>query len=123
VARAALDEQEMKVKLTWSDEHKLAYNQLVSENGEAGQGHRKPNAAKPAAASGKVDAKVLAAVTKVKQADDEAYNAHEDAEDMFAEAERKMSTSGAREAARKALEAYDLHEAAIRTAEALARRN
>jgi hypothetical protein len=31
-----------------------------------------------------------------------------------------MSTSGAREAARKALQAYDLHEAAIRKAEALA---
>jgi hypothetical protein len=39
----------------------------------------------------------------------------------FAEAERKMSTSLARDAARKALEAYDLHEAAICKAEALAR--
>jgi hypothetical protein len=122
VARAALDDQEMKVKLTWSDEYKLAYNQLVSENGAPKQARRKSNAAKHAA-NGKVDAKVLAAVTKVKEADDEAYNAHEDAEDMFAEAERKMSTSGARAAARKALEAYDLHEAAIRKAEALATRN
>ena len=122
LARVALDDLEMKVKLTWSDEHKLAYNQLVSENGEAKQGRRKPNAAKPAA-YGKVDAKILAAVTKVKEAEDEAYNAHEVAEDMFAEAERKRSISGAREAARKALEAYDRHEAAIRTAEALARGN
>jgi hypothetical protein len=55
-----------------------------------------------------------------KEADDDAYNAHEDAEDIFAEAEKRMSTSGAREGARKALEAYDLHEAAIRKAEALA---
>ncbi len=123
VARAALDDQEMKVKLTWSDEHKLAYNQLVSGNSDVRQVGRKSKAPKPAAANGKVEAKVLAAVTKVKEADDEAYNAHEDAEDMFAEAERKMSTSGAREAARKALEAYDLHEAAIRKAEALATRH
>jgi hypothetical protein len=121
VARAALDELEMKVKLTWSDEYKLAYNQLVSENGDAKQprGKAKSKAVK-SAATGKVDPKVLAAVTKVKEADDDAYNAHEDAEDVFAEAERKMSTSMAREGARKALEAYDLHEAAIRKAEALA---
>ena len=121
-ARAALDDFEMKVKLTWSDEYKLAYNQLVSENGDARQARRKSKVVK-SATNGNVDAKVLAAVTKVKQADDAAYNAHEDAEDLFAEAERKMSTAMAREAARKALEAYDLHEAAIRKAEALAREN
>jgi hypothetical protein len=56
----------------------------------------------------------------VKEADDNADNAHEDAEDAFAEAEKRMSTSMAREAAGKALDAYDLHEAAIRKAEALA---
>ncbi len=120
VARAALDDLEMKVKLTWSDEYKLAYNQVVSENGDAKQKRRKSKAAHPAA-NGKLDAKLLAAITKVTEADDGAYNAHEDAENLFAEAERKMSTSMAREAARKALEAYDLHESAIRKAEALAR--
>ena len=122
VARAALDDQEMKVKLTWSDEHKLAYNQLVSTDGDAksARGKSKSKLAK-SAPGGKTDLKVLASVTRVKQADDDAYNAHEDAEDMFAQAERKMSTSMAREAARKALEAYDLHEAAIRKAEALAK--
>jgi len=121
-ARAALDDFEMKVKLTWSNEYKLAYNQLVSENGDARQARSKSKVVK-SATNGNVDAKVLAAVTKVKQADDEAYNAHEDAEDLFAEAERKMSTVMARDAARKALEAYDLHEAAIRKAEAIAREN
>ena len=119
VARAALDDAEMKVKFTWSDEHKLAYNQLVSENGDTRQARRKSKTAKPAA-NGKADPKVLAAVTKIKEADDEAYDAHEEAEEVFAEAERKMSTSMAREGARKALEAYDKHEAAIRKAEALA---
>ena len=124
VARAALDDQEMKVKLTWSDEYKVAYNQLVSENGDAksARGKSKSKATKSSPA-GKTDPKVLAAVTKVKEADDDAYNAHEDAEDVFAEAERKMSTSMAREGARKALEAYDKHEAAIRKAEALAKGN
>jgi hypothetical protein len=124
VARAALDDREMKVKLTWSDDYKLAYNHLISENGDAkaARSKSKSKAAKSAPAS-KADPKVLAAVTKVKEADDDAYNAHEDAEDLFAEAEKKMSTSMAREGARKALEAYDLHEAAIHKAEALAKEN
>jgi len=121
-ARAALDDLEMKVKLTWSDDLKLAYNQLVSDNGDAKQARRKSTAAKPPV-NNKIDPKVLASVTRVREADDDAYNAHEDAEEIFAEAERKMSTSMAREGARRALEAYDLHEAAIRKAEALARGN
>ena len=113
-ARAALDEFEMKVKDIWSDDLKIAYNHLVSQNGNAREARQK---AKPGKGEvPKIDSRVMA----VKEADDNAYNAHEDAEDAFAEAEKRMSTSGAREAARKALEAYDLHEAAIRKAEALA---
>ena len=118
-ARAALDEFEMKVKATWSDDLKIAYNQLVSQNGDAKQSRQKAKSGKKEEAP-KIDSKAMAAVKRVKEADDDAYNAHEDAEDLFAEAEKRMSTSGAREAARKALEAYDLHEAAIRKAEALA---
>ncbi len=119
-ARAALDEFEMKVKATWSDELKIAYNQLVSQDGNAKQARQKAKLGKKEQAS-KIDSQVMDAVRRVKVADDEAYNAHEDAEDVFAEAEKRMSTSGAREGARKALEAYELHEAAIRKAEALAR--
>jgi len=119
-ARAGLDDCEMKVKLAWSDDLKIAYNQLVAEDGEAKRTRRKSKDEKPVGAR-VADAKALAAVKRIKEADDDAYNAHEDAEDLFAEAERKMSTSMAREAARKALVAYDLHEAAIRKAEALAR--
>jgi hypothetical protein len=116
-ARAALDDIEMKVKLTWSDELKIAYNQLVEENGGSKQARRKASGKKKDQGRGLT---VPPAIKAVKQADDDAYNAHEDAEDLFAEAEKKMSTSMAREAAAKALVAYDLHEAAIRKAEALA---
>ena len=121
-ARAALDDYEMKIKLAWGDDYKIAYNQLVSENGN-GNGKRPRRQSKSNGhAAGKVtDAKILAAVKRIAEADDEAYNAHEDAEEVFADAERKMSTAMAREGARKALEAYDLHEAAIRKAESLAR--
>jgi hypothetical protein len=123
-ARAALDEAEMKTKLTWSDDLKIAYNQVVTENGNAKRTHdkaaSKSKADKPAAGP-KIDPKILVAVQRIQEADDHAYNAHEDAEEAFVEAEKKMSTSMARDAARKALEAYDLHESAIRKAEALAR--
>ncbi len=121
-ARAALDDCEMKVKLTWSSDYKLAYNQLVSENGNGNSKRpRKPSKNNGQAAGKITDPKMLAAVKRIAEADDDAYNAHEDAEDIFADAERKMSTALAREGARKALEAYDLHEAAIRKAESLAR--
>lgn len=56
---------------------------------------------------------------KVKAADDEAYRAHMDAEATFDEAERQLSTSLAREGCRKAILSWDLHEKAIRKAEAL----
>ncbi len=119
-ARAALDDFEIKVKDTWSDDLKIAYNQLVSESGDVKPARQKAKPAKKPSAP-KIDSQLMAAVKRVKEADDDAYNAHENAEDIFAEAEKRMSTSGARDGARKALVAYDLHEAAIRKAEALAR--
>lgn len=118
-ARAALDEYEIKVKASWSDDLKIAYNRLVSENGDAKQNRQRAKAARKQEPP-KIDAKAIAAVERLKEADDAAFNAHEDAEDAFAEAERRMSTRMAREAAGKALQAYDCHEAAIRKAEALA---
>jgi hypothetical protein len=117
-ARAALDDLEKKVKTTWSDDLKHAYNQLLSEDRRSKRTRKNGNAGK------KVDAQeignhVMDAVRQVMQADDEAYDAHETAEDVFAEAEQRMSTNLAREGARKALVAYDLHESAIRHAEAI----
>ena len=118
-ARTALDELEIQVKLKWPDQYKLAYNELVGE-GEPKRGRKTAKKTK-AVSNSRGDAKIVAAVKAVADADDEAYNAHEDAEDMFAEAERKMSTAGAREGAKMALVAYDKHEAAIKKAEHLAK--
>lgn len=119
-ARAALDEQEMLVKQGWPEDCKLAYNDLVADNGS--KRPRKAAKGGKTATAVKADPKITAAVKQVADADDEAYNAHEDAEETFAEAERKMSTAGAREGARMALIAYDKHEAAILKAEAVAKR-
>ena len=118
-ARAALDKLDMKVKETWSDEYKIAYNQLVAQDDNPKRGRKAKDTKQEDTLH--ADPKVVAAVKRVKEADDEAYNAHEDAEDVFAEGERKMSTSMAREGARMALVAYDRHEEAIRKAESLAR--
>ena len=119
-ARASLDEMETKVKAGWSDDLKIAYNQLVSQEDNPKPTRKRDEPGRKVETQ-KIDPKATAAVKPVKEADDNAYNAHEDAEDIFAEGEKRMSTSMARDGARKALEAYDLHEAAIRKAEALAR--
>lgn len=119
-ARAALDELEKKVKATWSDDLKLAYNQLLSENGN-GKRTRKNGAGGKKTSPQEINKRITDAVRRVMQADDEAYDAHETAEEVFAQAEQRMSTNLARKGARKALVAYDVHEAAIRQAEALAR--
>ena len=119
-ARAALNELEKKVKSTWTNDLKSAYNQLVAESGN-GRRSRKNGSAGKKPRLPEINPELLAAASRVMEADDQAYNAHEDAEEVFAEAEHRMSTAMAREGARKALEAYDLHEAAIRKAEVLAR--
>jgi hypothetical protein len=56
-------------------------------------------------------------VRRVKEADDEAYRAHIEAERTFDEAERLLSTSLAREGCRKAILSWELHEKAIHRAE------
>ncbi|MDR3703183.1 MAG: hypothetical protein P4L56_26290 [Candidatus Sulfopaludibacter sp.] len=102
-ATAALEKAEKKVKSTWPDDLRKFYRQLgarVIEDG-AGPLHR--------------------AVAAVKKADDAAYDARMDAEATFDEAERRLSPSMAREGTQKAIDAYCLHESAIRKAEAVAR--
>lgn len=105
----ALDAVEADVKSGWSDDLKKAYAELAS------------NGAKARKQAEDVPAPIKAAAKRVKEADDEAYAARMDAEDTFAEAERKMSASLAREGARKAIESWDVRESAIRKAEAAKR--
>jgi hypothetical protein len=117
-ATAALNHAEDKVKATWSDELKRAYNYLATQNGDASNGK---HGAKSKAAAKPGDPELFAIARKVLEADEEAERMRLDAEDTFAEGERQLSTAMAREAAGKALATYDLHEKAIRKAEAAAR--
>ncbi len=110
-ATDALFAVEQKVKDSWPDELKLAYNELAEaeEKGKSRKGNGKTN--------GAVSAEALRIAEEVKAADDEAYRVRMEAEDIFAEAERKMSIPMAKQGSKKTLESYDLHEAAIRKAE------
>ncbi len=49
----------------------------------------------------------------LKQADEEAYRVHMDAENTFDVAEKKLSTAMAREGTRKAIASWELKEKAI----------
>ena len=121
-ATEALAEAAKDVKRSWSDELKKAYKEAAAEMALDGGGAAAKRKYDKAAEEAKaVDAKIKAAARRVKEADDEAKRSTDEAEEMFAEAERRMSTDMAREAARKALESYDLRETAIRKTEVAGR--
>ena len=103
LANNALDQLSEETKLQWTDELRAAYGALAENTGKG-----KPS-----------DERILKSVKPVKQADDEAFRAHMEAENTFDEAERQLSTSMAREGCRKAIYSWELHEKAIRLAERL----
>jgi len=102
-ANQALDQLSKETKLLWPDELRAAYSALAENTGKG----KSP------------DVRLLKSVKPVKQADDEAFRAHMEAESTFDEAERQLSTSMAREGCRKAIYSWELHEKAIRLAERL----
>ena len=105
-ANAALDQLSQAVKDRWPDDIRAAYEGLVAQ---------RSNKTPPPV----IDPQSRLSAKKVKEADDAAYLARMDAEDTFDEAERQLSTRLAREGCRKAIQSWDLHEKAIRKAEAL----
>lgn len=108
-ANAALDRLNESIKKKWADDIKAAYQAVGSSNGQA----------KKAATNGERD--VISMAKMIKEADDEARRAKQDAEDTFNQAEKMMSTSLAREGCRKAIYSWDLHESAIQKAESAIR--
>ncbi len=106
-ANEALDKLERELKDRWPPDLKGAYDSLESAGRSAG-----------------IDpdhsAETVRLAKQIHQADEAAYKCRMDAEATFDEAERKLSTSLAREGCRKAIRNWELHEAAIRKAEAAA---
>lgn len=122
IAWEAFDQLEKEVKSGWSDDLTKAYAELAAQaelaEGGAPAKRKYEKARKDAAA---VDAKIKAQAQKLKETDDEAWSVRMEAERMFEEAERRLSTSMAREASQVAIDAYNLREKAVRKAEAAAR--
>jgi hypothetical protein len=118
----ALSEAEKKVKATWDDDLKRAYRELEAQSAFQDNPRLKRQYEKAKEDAKDVDPEVKRAVQRVKEADDDAYNARMDAEETFDEAERRMSAGMAREGAEKAIDSWERREKAIRKAEVLARR-
>lgn len=113
----ALNALDKKVKAAWADDLKKAWRELELENSRSRQKYEE---AKEAAKH--VPEEIKEALRKVKNADDEAETARLDAEDTFDQAERRLSTSMAREGACKAIASWELREKSIRKAESVAKR-
>jgi hypothetical protein len=105
-ANDALDALNKQTKDFWNEELKAAYQELAAP------------AAKPGNRSSTIVSQAMVIAKAVKKADDAAHRARMDAEDTFDEAERQLSTRLAREGCRKAIASWELHEEAIRKAEA-----
>jgi hypothetical protein len=116
-ATAALDEADDQTKATWPESLKKAYREAELSFEVDGNPKAKKLFEKAVAEAQDVPAKVKVLARSVKEADDIAYDARMDAEDLFAEAERKLSVSLTKQGAQRALDTYDLREKAIRKAE------
>jgi len=110
-ANAALDQLNQAVKNRWPDAVRVAYKTLVPQGAGI--------ATVPVQSTQPIDQQSNLSAKKVKEADDVAYRARMDAEETFDTAERQLSTRLAREGCRKAIQSWELHERAIKKAEAL----
>lgn len=113
-ANAALDQLNEAVKHRWPSDVIVAYEVLVN----SATGNKKPHS-RPEPSSLVANTQATSSAKKVKEADEEAYQARMEAEKIFDTAERQLSTALAREGCRKAIRSWELHERAIRKAEDL----
>ena len=113
-ANAALDQLNQVVKDRWPDNTRVAYAWLVTQGCGNATVPGQPTPESPV-----IDPQSKLSAKKVKEADEAAYRARMDAEKTFDEAERQLSTALARDGCRKAIQSWELHEKAIRRAEAL----
>ena len=113
-ANAALDQLNRSVKNRWPADLRAAYETLFQQ---AASTANTPE--RNASSSPEMNSQVMLKVKKVKAADQEAYRARIQAEETFDIAEKQLSTALAREGCRQAIHSWEMHEKAIRMAEAL----
>lgn len=100
-ANNALWALQKEVKTKWPEDLRAAYDAL--QNGSGG--------------TSRIDPELKLLAKHVKDADDEANRVHEEAEAVFAKAEKILSTSMAREGCRVTINSWELYEKAIVKAE------
>jgi hypothetical protein len=107
-AWAALEAREEHVLSKWDEAWLEAYRKLLAN----ANGRRHSNGLAP---------EVKLALQQLHELDEEARQAREAAEAQFDEADRRMSTSMAREGSQMAIDAWEMREKFLRKAEALGR--
>lgn len=112
-ANAALDRCRDELKRRWPENLRVAYEHLAAEIH-----HRQSGVRTPKSVAFK-DAEARALACKLKDADDQAYRARMLAKQAFDDAERKLSTSLAREGCVKAIASWELCEKALVQSEKL----
>jgi len=120
-ATESLDELDKQTKETWPDSLRKAYREAELLGALDGNPKVKKAYEKAREDAQDIDPKIKVEATKVREADDIAYDARMTAEETFAEAERLLSPKLCRQGAQQAIEAYDLREKAIRRSEAARR--
>jgi hypothetical protein len=105
-ANTALDKLNHEIKSRWNRDIADAYQALAKHGRTRGY------------AADDADPEIMLFVKKVKDADDAARRARTTAENKFDDAERQLNTDLAREGCRQAIHSWELHEKAIRIAEA-----
>ena len=118
----ALNAQDKKVKLAWSDDLKKAWRELELENSVNGNSRARQKYEQAKEEAKEVPPELKQALRKVMDADDQAETTRLDAEDTFDEAERSLNAGLAREGARKAIASWELREKSIRKAESVGRK-
>ena len=111
-ANAALDTLNAEIKQRWPENLSMAYQALATESARVkANGHIRPQPSSTASPS------ISAIARRVKTADEQAHHARMLAENTFDEAEKRLSTSLARQGCVQAIQSWELHEKAIREAE------
>jgi hypothetical protein len=109
-ANEALDRLNRAVKAKWGAEATASYKQLVGRT-------------KNSHATEMEGSEFEQSIGKVFEADIAAERARQLAEEMFDKAERQMNLDLAREGCKKAIHSWELHEKAIKKAEAVTEEN
>jgi hypothetical protein len=121
LAWADLEAAEKEIKGAWGDDLRKAYRELQAASNSDGSAKSRRLYDKAVEEAKGVDAELKDFAERLKEADDEAFQARMTAEETFDEAERRLSASLARRGSEEAIEAYELREKFIRRAEAARR--